>query len=536
MSGWTGWISEVGRGMPLGTLLGPVILWTALAVTVLGLLHLLRSIHPAVQEKARTALLLALPLGIVLVLLGEAGLVSVPRRPVPILSEWVIGPAVTTVVAPATDVAVAADEESPEGKSLPPGFWPGLAVLIGGLASLLVALKSARDIVALGRLKRTLRFVDDPELELAARPGIDQASRSKRLRFAVAPGDIVPMALGVFRPVVVVPASLLADRRGLEIALAHELTHVRRRDSYFQALEGLTTIIFALHPLVHLLRAEISRFREMACDAEVLAREGCRPRDYAATLLRLAEFGVAPQVRGIGMFGAFTQLKRRIVAMSMRKHDAIELAAARKAGRLAGVSLLVLTTAIVACSDVASDPTTADAGLTRGEVRFQYETFLAALADAEANYNGRLLVYFYGDDGVVSENVERHLFGNAEFADFLNKTFACHAMKVDSPEAIEVMQDYNVTSRTPMPLLMVVGDGGRAVLFTTLKEVDSAKAGSDKMSQVLESIGLGRRLAGRAPLGTGVNQILGFTFRDADFFSNLLTLRFGTSLFRRSRS
>ena len=476
MSVWLDAISEVGRHPLSGAFVGPVVVWTALAVLLLGLLHSLRNIHPAVHEKARTALLLALPLSVLLALLGEAGVLSVPQRSAPIVGEWIALADVQSAVTPAAGILPATPSVSPDGGELPMAFWVGLVLLAALFATAYCALKFVLDRRALLRLEKTLRFVEVSELDPGTSACLPRGHRQSNVRFAVAPAGIMPLTYGILRPVVVVPESLLADRDALGVALAHELSHVRRRDLCFHALEHLIAIIFALHPLVHVLRWEIAGFREMACDAEALARYRFRPRDYAKALLRLSELHPACGPSALGVSSTFTQLRRRVAAMNGRNHDPMRLAAARKGGWLTGSTLLLLTTTIAACSDMVSDPP------DRHGAAFQ--SFAAALADAKESREGRLLVYFYSDDVATTANVERYLFGDAAYRSFFEKTFTRYDVKIDSPEAIAIMQDQYVTSRADVPLLLIVlGDESRAL--TALDDIDSPEAANRKMRQIL---------------------------------------------------
>lgn len=489
MSGWIDRLADLGR-LTLGTIWEPVLVWTAFALVVLALLHALRNLHPAVHERARSALVLALPISVLIAFLVGAGVVRVPQRPIPIVSGWMSIPdAPVTIASPAGEMAeIAAGADY--GLTLPPTFWLGLAVLLAVAASAWLACRSARGLLALGRLKRSLRFVSFTELGLEPDAEPRASDLRPKVRFAVAPGDVVPMTFGTWRPLVVVPGTLLEDRGGLRLALEHELMHVRRRDALFHTLEHLVALCFALHPLVHLLRWEIGRFREMACDAEVLARARCRPQDYAAVLLRLAEPNVAARPPALAMFGVFHQLKGRLAAMNSRTHDLAQLKTARRAAASLGLALLLLATAVVACTDVVSDPQVLQDETVLGEVPFTTGSFEDALNDARANYEGRLLVYFYGREPAVSDNVERYLFGNEKFGEFINTKFARYAVPVDSREGLDIMREYNVTSHTPSPLLMVIDDE-RAVLMTTLDEVNSPETGSVKMRQILETARVG---------------------------------------------
>jgi beta-lactamase regulating signal transducer with metallopeptidase domain len=493
MNGWAAWLEGLGRHT-VDAVWEPVLVWTALALAGWAFLSFLRKMHPVLHERTRGALMLALPVSVLVALLGQAGWVPVPRRPVPIASAWVaahdVGLAAALVAERAGTTPAGGDSAS-----VPITFWLGCLLILALLASVVFAVKWAFDRIALGRLQSRLRLVNLSDLvdpNTLSRNGLGPA---RAVRFAVAPDDVVPMTFGILRPVIVVPSTLLDDPAGLRMALEHELAHVGRGDALFHVLEHLVALVFALHPLVHLLRGEIHRFREMACDSEVLARGRCRPRDYAAALCRLAE-PVERRPVALGMSVPFTHLKRRVVTMNTRRHDPIQLRRAHRLGFTLGTVVLLLTIGIAACSDLISDPAVAQDDLAVGRVLFRAGDVGDALRDAEATYEGRLLVYFSGQDSVAARGVERYLFGNPEYAGFINSDFARYTVAGNSPEGLALMERYHVTSRTTAPLLLIVDD--YAVLMTTLDEVASPEDAAKKMRQVRLAVGLAPRAQ---PLG-----------------------------------
>jgi bla regulator protein BlaR1 len=88
---------------------------------------------------------------------------------------------------------------------------------------------------------------------------------------------------GILRPVLLWPAGIserLVDAQ-LEAILAHEMSHVRRRDNLAAALHMLVEAVFWFHPLVWWIGARLVEERETACDHEVL-----RLRERARSLRR----------------------------------------------------------------------------------------------------------------------------------------------------------------------------------------------------------------------------------------------------------
>ena len=122
-----------------------------------------------------------------------------------------------------------------------------------------------------------------------------------------------PGIFGIFRPVLLWPATIsehLQDSH-LRAILAHEVSHVRRRDNLAAAMHMAVEAIFWFHPMVWWLGARLVEERELACDEEVL-QLGNPPSIYAESILKTCEFCVeSPLACVSGVTGA--ELKKRIV-------------------------------------------------------------------------------------------------------------------------------------------------------------------------------------------------------------------------------
>lgn len=94
-----------------------------------------------------------------------------------------------------------------------------------------------------------------------------------------------PALLGVARPVVAFPASVLkrASDEQLQAILLHELAHWQRRDNLGFIFQSLVVVLLWFHPFVLGLNAIANRSREEICDNHVLAyQDGI---NYSETLL-----------------------------------------------------------------------------------------------------------------------------------------------------------------------------------------------------------------------------------------------------------
>ncbi|MBB5208950.1 M56 family metallopeptidase [Chiayiivirga flava] len=99
-----------------------------------------------------------------------------------------------------------------------------------------------------------------------------------------------PMLVGVLRPTILLPSSLLLQlpRAQVELILIHELAHLRRLDTWFNLLQTCLDTLLFFHPAVHWISRKVREDRELCCDQLVLARGG-DPMLYARTLLAMAE-------------------------------------------------------------------------------------------------------------------------------------------------------------------------------------------------------------------------------------------------------
>jgi len=104
-----------------------------------------------------------------------------------------------------------------------------------------------------------------------------------------------PIVVGVWRPVIIFPAALLARMSvgDFELILLHEAAHIVRRDAWANALQIALEILLFYHPVVHWLSRRARLERECACDDFAVSASGTR-YEYARALAGLAFHPVAP--------------------------------------------------------------------------------------------------------------------------------------------------------------------------------------------------------------------------------------------------
>ena len=141
------------------------------------------------------------------------------------------------------------------------------------------------------RLRRTAQAPHDPIWQrrldrLAQRTGLSGI----RLAVLDDTGSPIggPLAAGIWRPIVLVPAALLARMpvEMLDALLAHELAHIRRHDYLVNLFQRVAEALLFHHPVVWWLSHRIRVEREFVADA--LAAEVTRePRQLARALAEL---------------------------------------------------------------------------------------------------------------------------------------------------------------------------------------------------------------------------------------------------------
>ncbi|HJB56688.1 MAG TPA: M56 family metallopeptidase [Candidatus Flavonifractor intestinipullorum] len=174
-----------------------------------------------------------------------------------------------------------------------------------------------------------------------------------------------PMVLGLFRPVVLLPKEMGEEER--QVALAHELCHVKRHDVAYKTLLLVTTTIHWFNPLVWWMSRAAGRNLELCCDDQVVqGRDAAFRRQYGALLLRTAAVKDGPAL-STQFGGSGEQMRRRLKNLFSRKRNSALLVALVLLGALA-------LGALVAWEDgTAGEPLSAGEALGALEESVRYE-------------------------------------------------------------------------------------------------------------------------------------------------------------------
>jgi beta-lactamase regulating signal transducer with metallopeptidase domain len=158
-----------------------------------------------------------------------------------------------------------------------------------------------------------------------------------------------PMAVGFFRPAVILPESLNGQLSEPELdhVLLHELAHVARRDDWTNLLARMAVAVFALHPVALWILRRIDREREIACDDWVVAATGAA-RPYAESLARLFELCSVRrrELLATGMVERASRLRERIeIILGRRRNKSRRASKLRVAITACGLTAIVIAAA-----------------------------------------------------------------------------------------------------------------------------------------------------------------------------------------------
>ncbi|MGH9937113.1 MAG: TonB family protein, partial [Blastocatellia bacterium] len=148
------------------------------------------------------------------------------------------------------------------------------------------------------------------------------------------------------RPVIVLPEGI-ADRLSdeeIEAVMMHELVHALHRDNLIGTLQMIVCSLLWFHPLAWLIDRRLLAEREMWCD-ETVIRLGGEPKLYAASLWKVAQFGLGWPVAGVSRASG-SNLTRRIERM-LTSNDQLEMTIARRAAAYASFFALAFLSVAV---------------------------------------------------------------------------------------------------------------------------------------------------------------------------------------------
>jgi len=144
-----------------------------------------------------------------------------------------------------------------------------------------------------------------------------------KVRLASSPTALLPVTVGARHPLIVLPERLYSEAREetLLSVIGHEMAHVSRRDFGLNLICELVRLPISFHPCTSLIKRQIERARELACD-ELVTERLLPPAAYARSLVLLANASVqhVRQAFVVSIFDADI-LEERIMKLTQKRRQ-----------------------------------------------------------------------------------------------------------------------------------------------------------------------------------------------------------------------
>lgn len=206
-----------------------------------------------------------------------------------------------------------------------------------------------------------------------------------------------PFVFGLFNTKLVLPLQFLEDfnQAQRDMIMAHELTHLRRGDLFWNSAAQLIVLLFWFNPIMWFAYGQFRQSQELACDQSVLAS---RPKSmrlaYAKALLLCNIAGPKIPLTFIN-YGAKNAMQERMLHLKTHKKSKVW------ASILSMLLLVPLTLSINLV--IAGDKTGKQAEATSSYPTYRVEPIYPALAAEQAIEGSVILSFDINLDGTVSD-------------------------------------------------------------------------------------------------------------------------------------
>ena len=353
----------------------PIILWTAMGLVAIALMKFSEKAHSVFQYHGRIALLCALPAGVIFSM----------------LNHWFnsfmqsSGQIATKFIVIQSPISVSGTVAAQTFDWTEPAFISGLLLSILILISIILVVAVAANFIRLHSFAKQLEKVPLANCSEITRNNIRLSEQIKpNIKIAFTELSQVPFTFGSHRPVIVIPDVLKQDNPDkLNMALRHELMHIKHRDFSINTLMMLVKAVFWFHPLIHKLYEGLKEYREISCDHEVLSDNTISKKFYAQLLFELANKRSFESTPAVSMSVNPSTLKKRIQVMSSQKHQ-------KNMFKTSVYTMLVsalFLSGIMACSDIQSS------GVTNKDIESVQSEMVTKSADTQPLYvvNGEIM-------------------------------------------------------------------------------------------------------------------------------------------------
>ncbi len=163
------------------------------------------------------------------------------------------------------------------------------------------------------RLRRDAKLLADGAVYEATERLRTSLKIGRRVSVAISDRVLQPVLVGIVRPMILLPPAAVTgwSPEELEMALLHELAHVRRWDNLVNLVQRVVEALLFFHPCVWLISRWLQADREQCCDAVVVRHTGEREA-YADLLISVARSAATRRLPSAAVAMASHPLSRRV--------------------------------------------------------------------------------------------------------------------------------------------------------------------------------------------------------------------------------
>ncbi|MBV8546130.1 MAG: hypothetical protein JO093_03970 [Acidobacteria bacterium] len=201
-----------------------------------------------------------------------------------------------------------------------------------------------------------------------------------------------PATIGLFRPIIIIPADTQLAGAELETILTHESAHIARRDNLLSVIEAIAGSALWFHPLVWIARRVLDAAREEACDSVVIASGDTNT--YLTALEKVCGAAIAPRAAGISCIVSNTIQERMNAIMRFGTRRLLPHRAVTSAV-IALIAIATVGTGVARAlpqtgDDTAATPYKIEVTATRTDRYFGFSVTIRSRADGHEIHSARL--------------------------------------------------------------------------------------------------------------------------------------------------
>lgn len=202
-------------------------------------------------------------------------------------------------------------------------LFPYIALLWLSI-SLLLASKLILELIKTNQLPNKHTITPEASLLVRFEALIKKVKLTQTPRLLISLKTDVPMALGVLKPVVLIPASMLSGLTPaqLDMLILHELAHIRRHDYLINLIQTFVETVLFFHPCCFWVSKQMRTEREY-CSDDIAVQHCSNPIAYAKTLTETASLCHQHRhhtIPKMAMAASGGDLKQRVLRIVKKNH------------------------------------------------------------------------------------------------------------------------------------------------------------------------------------------------------------------------